>query len=65
MPTVPKRQKVGGRSSHVDLASRALLRLVDETEGYEGGGGRIVGFVEVNGMSGAGDVGTFWKVGSV
>ena len=66
MPTVPEGQKVSVRGSHVDFASRALLhRLVDETEGYEGRGVGIVGFVEVDGTQGDGDVSTFGKVCSV
>ena len=66
MSTVPKRQKLGGRGSHVDLAACAhFLRLVDETEGYEGGGVRIVGFVEVDGVSGDANEGPLGKVGSV
>jgi len=66
MPAVPKRQKVGGRGRHVDLAARALLLpLVDETERYESGGVGVVGFIEVDGISGDGEVGTFGKVGSV
>ena len=66
VPAVPKRRKVDGRGSHVDFAARAfLLRLVDETEGYEGGGVGIVGCVQVDGMGGDPNVGIFGKIGSV
>lgn len=66
MPTVPKGQKVGGCGGHADLAARALhLLLVYETERCEGGWVGVVGFVEVDGMKGDGDVGTIGKVGSV
>jgi len=65
VPTVPKCQKVERRGGYVDLRALALLRLVGETEGYEGGGVGIVGFVEVDGMRGDNDVGTFGKVCSI
>ena len=47
-----KLQKVGGRGGHVEFVARVLLRLVEETGGYEGGGVGIVGFVEVDGIKG-------------
>ena len=62
---MPERKKVGGRGSHVELATRTLLRLVNETEGYEGGRVGVVGFIELDRIGRDGNVGTFGKVGSV
>jgi len=64
VPAVSKLQKVGGRGGHVEFVARGL-RLVDETGGYEGGGVGIVGFVEVDGIRGNGDEGTFGNVRSI
>ena len=65
MPAVPKRQKIGGCGSDVDLGAGAIICLVNKVGGHKGGGIGIDGFVKVDGISGDPNVGIFGKVDSV